>query len=146
MLRTQRFGLVVVTAVFVGGFALGRVGPPVDTVQAQSSTVYELRTYTSPAGKLDDLQRRFRDHTLRIFDRHGMKSIGYWVPADAPLSENTLIYILEHKSRDAAKTSWDNFRADPDWQKAYEESQRDGRLASNVESVFMAATDFSPLK
>jgi hypothetical protein len=146
MLRTKRFGFVALAFVFVGGFVLGTVGSPTEVVRAQSGTVYELRTYTAPAGKLDALQSRFRDHTLRIFGRHGMKNVGYWVPADAPLSDNTLIYILEHKSRDAAKKSWDDFRADPEWQKVYEESQRDGRLTSNVESVFMTATDFSPLK
>jgi len=144
MFAQQAIRVVVLVTVFVGGFVLGHVVQPLEG--AQSGVVYELRTYTSPAGKLGELQTRFRDHTLRIFERHGMKNIGYWVPADAPLSENTLIYILEHESRDAAKKSWDDFRVDPDWQKAYEESQRDGRLASNVESVFMTATDFSPMK
>lgn len=146
MLRSKPVGLVVLMGVFACGFVLGNLVPGSDGVQAQSSGIYELRTYTSPAGKLGDLQTRFRDHTLRIFENHGMKNVGYWVPADAPLSENTLIYILKHDSRDAAQKSWDAFRADPEWQKAYEESQRDGRLASNVESVFMNATDFSPLQ
>lgn len=146
MLRNQRLHIVVLAAVFVSGFVLGNVVELPDVVQAQSSGVYELRTYTSPEGKLGDLQKRFRDHTIRIFERHGMQNIGYFVPADAPLSENTLIYILKHDSREAAKQSWDDFRVDAEWQHAYEESERDGRLASNVESVFMTATDFSPMK
>ena len=147
MLTNKRFVLVLLTSVFVGGFVLGNVIQPMEIVRAQSSDrVFELRTYTTPGGKLDDLQTRFRDHTLRIFENHGMKNVGYWVPTDAPLSENTLIYMLAHESRAAAKQSWDDFRSDPEWQMAYKESERDGRLASNVVSVFMEATDFSPMK
>ena len=79
MLTNKRFGVVLLTAVFVGGSVLGHVVQPVGAVRAQSSDrVFELRTYTSPEGKLDDLKTRFRDHTLRIFENHGMKSVGYW--------------------------------------------------------------------
>ena len=108
--------------------------------------MYELRTYTSGPGKLNDLQARFRDHTVGLFERHGMKNVGYWVPTDAPQSENTLIYVLEYPSRDAARASWDAFRADPDWVEARAASERNGRLAINVESVYMTATDYSPIK
>jgi len=136
-------GLVAIA--FVLGIVIGQ-GPRLDA-QAQGR-VFELRTYTAPEGKLEALKSRFRDHTRRIFDRHGMKSIGYWVPADAPKSENTLIYILEHPSREAAKQNWAAFGKDPEWQKVAAESQKDGRIVEQggVQSVFMTATDFSAVK
>ena len=95
---------------------------------------------------MDGLLNEFRGYAARIFERHGMKNVGYWVPTDAPLSENTLIYILRHDSREAAQQSWDAFRTDPEWRTAFEELNRDGRLAASVESVFLAATDFSPMR
>ena len=110
-----------------------------------AAEVYELRTYTTNASKLDDLNARFRDHTLRLFEKHGMESVGYWVPADEPKSKNTLIYIIKHDSREAAKASWKAFLADPQWKKVAKESQVDGRiLATAPDSVFMEATDYSP--
>lgn len=108
--------------------------------------VYELRTYTAPDGKLSLLQQRFRDHTLRIFEKHGMKNVGYWVPQDAPAKDNTLIYVISHASRDAAKQSWAAFAADPEWKKVSAESQVDGPIVSKVVSVYMDATDYSPIK
>jgi hypothetical protein len=128
-------------AVFVSGFVLGNV------VRAQSANkVFELRTYTAPEGKLGDLDKRFRDHTMRIFKKHGMESVGYWHPQDAPDSQNTLIYVISHASREAAKKSWADFSADPEWQKVSTESQVNGRIVQKVVSVFMDATDYSPLK
>jgi NIPSNAP protein len=133
--------------VFVGGILVGCALQPFGVARAQADhRVFELRTYTAPEGKLGALEARFRDHTRRIFDRHGMTSIGYWVPQDAPDSQNTLIYILAHKSRDAAKASWAAFQADPEWQKVSAESQKDGRIVTKVVSVFMDPTDFSGIK
>ena len=138
---------IAVTAVIFGaGVATGIVLRPVVTVQAQGARIFELRTYTSPDGKLDALQARFRDHTRRIFDKHGMTSIGYWVPEDEPLRSNTLIYILAHPSREAAKKNWAEFAADPEWKKVSEESQKDGPIVSKVVSVFMDAADYSAIK
>ena len=111
-----------------------------------SGRVYELRTYTTFDGKLDALQKRFRDHTIEIFNRHGMTSIGYWVPQDPPRSQNTLIYILAHPSREAAKQHWDDFRNDPEWKKVSAESEANGKIVSHVDSIFMDATDYSKLK
>ena len=134
-------------ALFAAGVVAGQIVAPIGVLRAQGSgKVYELRTYTAPEGKLTNLQARFRDHTIRIFNKHNMKSIGYWVPQDAPNSQNTLIYILEHPSRDAAKKNWADFQADPEWQKVSAESQKDGRIVSKVDSVFMDAMDFSPIK
>lgn len=116
------------------------------TAMAADKPVYELRTYTCEPGRLPNLLARFRDHTTALFEKHGMKNIGYWVPSDGPQHENTLIYILEHKSRDAAKASWDAFRADPAWVKVRTESEASGKIVTKVESVYMDATDFSKLK
>ena len=113
---------------------------------AADNRVFELRTYTTLPGKLPDLLARFRDHTTKLFEKHGMQNIGYWVPKDAPRSENTLIYLLAHSSREAAKKSWDAFRADPDWQKAAKASEANGKLVDKVESVFLDPTDFSKIK
>jgi len=107
--------------------------------------VFEIRTYTAADGKLDALKARFRNDTIRIFNRHHMTSIGYWTPEDAPLN-NTLIYILAHPSREEAKKNWEAFRADPEWVKVKAASEVQGALTTKVESVFADATDFSPIK
>ena len=146
MVKTTGWMLAGATAIFVAGFSLGSVMQNAAIVHAQAGKVYELRTYTAPEGKLGDLHARFRNHTMRIFDKHGMKSVAYFSPQDAPLSQNTLIYVLEHPSRDEAKKHWAEFSADPEWKKVSEESQKDGRIVSKVESVFMTPTDYSPLK
>jgi hypothetical protein len=105
-----------------------------------------MRTYTTLEGKLPDLLARFRNHTTRLFEKHGMTNIGYWVPADEPRSKNTLIYILAHQSREAAAKSFAAFRADPEWIKAREASEKNGKIVEKVESVFLSPTDFSKLK
>ena len=130
------------------GFVAGALaGPHLGVVSAQSSPkVFELRTYTAPEGKLRDLHTRFRDHTLRIFQKHGMTNVIYLSPTDAPLSQNTLVYLLSHQSREAAKKSWADFAADPEWKKVAAESQVNGRIVEKVESVFLTATDYSPMK
>ena len=142
MTKKVVLAISVLALVFVGGFVAG------NAVRAQSDAkrVYELRTYTAPDGKLGDLDKRFRDHTMRIFKRHGMENVGYWHPQDAPDSANTLIYIVSHKSREEAKKNWADFGADPEWKKVSAESQVNGRIVSKVVSVFMDATDYSPMK
>jgi hypothetical protein len=134
-------------AVFVFGFALGAALQPGSVVRAQSpQRVFEMRTYTANDGKLLELHARFRNHTLRLFEKHGMTNVGYWSPKDAPLSQNTLIYIISHDSRDAARENWDNFRKDPEWLKVQKESEANGKLVAKIDSVFMDATDYSPMK
>jgi hypothetical protein len=109
--------------------------------------VYELRTYTCNEGKLEALKARFRDHTIEIFKRHGIESVGYWVPQDPEKSKTTLIYIVVHPSREAATKNWNDFRNDPEWKKVSAESEANGKiLAKPPESVFMDPTDFSKLK
>lgn len=137
----------VVAAAFVAGFLVRDFAPAGLVAHAQSGAkVYELRTYTAPEGKLDNLHARFRDHTVRIFRKHDMKSVAYFRPQDAPLSQNTLIYVLEHPSREAAKKNWDEFRNDPEWKKVASETQANGPIVANVVSVFMTPTDYSPMK
>jgi hypothetical protein len=138
--------VAIVVASFAAGFVVRGVFAPVATLHAASDRVFELRTYTTPPGKLEALKSRFRDHTIQIFNRHGMTSIAYWVPQDAPTKENTLVYVLAHPSREAAAKNWAEFRADPEWVKAKAESEKDGPLTTKVESVFMDPTDFSALK
>ncbi len=120
------------------------MAPP---VQAQSGgPVYELRIYTTLEGRMPAMLARFRDHTVKLFEKHGIENIGYWVAADPPRSENTLYYIVRHKSREAAKASWDAFRADPAWQKAQKESEASGKIVEKVEVIYLTSTDFSKLK
>jgi hypothetical protein len=115
-------------------------------VRAADERFFELRIYHANPGKLDALNARFRDHTNKIFVKHGMELIGYWTPADAPESENTLVYILAYPSREAREASWKAFQADPDWKAARAESEKDGRLVEKVESKFLNPTDYSPIQ
>jgi hypothetical protein len=109
-----------------------------------STTVYELRIYHAAPGKLGELLARFRDHTIKLFEKHGMKVIAFWTPLDEPEKDNMLIYILQHPSREAAAANWKSFQDDPDWKHVREESEANGKLAEKVDSTYMALTDFSP--
>jgi NIPSNAP len=147
MLKRRLSVAIYSAALLTAGFVAGHVFADRTAVQAQTANrVFEMRTYTAPEGKLGELNKRFRDHTMRIFQKHGMTNIGYWVPQDAPRSENTLIYIIAHKDRETAKQSWAAFGADPEWKKVSAESQVNGRIVEKVESVFMNATDYSQIK
>lgn len=115
-----------------------------DANSAPDAAVFELRVYHAAPGKLSDLEARFRDHTIKIFDRHGMKSVAYWTPVDEPEKSNTLIYILQHPSREAAAANWKSFQEDPEWKSVREKSEANGKLVERVESTFLALTDFSP--
>ncbi len=114
---------------------------------AGDEPVYELRIYTTNEGKLPDLLQRFRDHTCKLFEKHGMENIGYWVPVDEENgSQNTLVYVLRHKSREAAKESFAAFGKDPEWQEARKASEANGKiLAKAPESIWMKPTSYSPL-
>ena len=108
------------------------------------ATVYELRIYHAYEGKLDDLLRRFRDHTMKLFEKHGIKNVAYWTPTDDPLKGKTLVYILAHPSREAATANWQAFRDDPEWISARDKSEANGKLVEKVDSTFMTMTEFSP--
>jgi hypothetical protein len=113
---------------------------------------FEMRTYTAAEGKLDALQARFREHTNALFLKHGMTVVGYWVPmppakeGETDRSKNTLVYILAYPDKAARDKMWDEFRNDAEWKKVSAESEKDGKLVTKVESVFMTPTDYSPIK
>ena len=119
------------------------VGAATQPFATRDGRCFELRTYTVRAGKFDTLHRRFQEHSLHLFERHGMTVVGFWVPQDKP---DTLVYLLAHPSREAADAAWKAFRADPEWQAAQAETERDGSLTTHVESVFMTPTAYSPLR
>lgn len=147
MLKTNQKKLYVALAIFSLGVFAGNAGQFVSDASAQSSDrVFELRTYTTLPGRLDALHTRFEDHTIRIFERHGMTNIGYFSPQDEPLADNTLIYMLAHDSRKAADASWAAFIADPEWQEVAEASQVDGRIIEKLERVYLDPTSFSQMK
>jgi hypothetical protein len=108
----------------------------------QQNPFYEMRTYYAAPGKLADLNARFRNNTMRIFAKHGMVNLGYWVPVENP--DNKLIYFLSYPSREARDLSWKAFSADPEWQAVAKASEANGKLVAKVESVFMENTDYSP--
>jgi hypothetical protein len=126
--------------------SLGAAAAAQDNTSAAptSGAVYELRVYHASAGKLPDLLARFRDHTDKLFARHGLKSVAYWTPVDEPDKSNTLIYILHHPSREAAAANWKAFQDDPEWKSVKEKSEANGKLTDKIDSTFLALTDFSP--
>lgn len=117
--------------------------PKIKSSKSKKERVFELRTYTTNAGKLPDLLARFRNHTLKLFKKHGMTNVAYWTVNG---KDDTLVYILAHPSEEAGKKAFDAFRVDPDWVKARDASEVNGKLANKVESVYMKATDFSTIK
>jgi hypothetical protein len=120
-----------------------------DVVLAQDASpeeVYELRQYTPYPGRLDEVLARFRNHTIRIFNRHDLRSVAYWTVIDPAPDTPGLVYILAHPSRAAAQKNWDTFHADPEWIKVKADSEAHGPIVSKVQSTFMKLTDFSPLQ
>lgn len=114
------------------------------SVQAANNDtrVFEMRTYYAAPGKLDALNARFRDHTCKLFEKHGMTNIGYWMPIENP--DSKLVYVLAYPNMEAREKSWKEFVADPDWKKAQSESERDGKLVAKVEQIYFTAQDYSP--
>jgi len=108
--------------------------------------IYELRVYTPHPGKLEALQARFRDHTRRIFARHGMESVGYWVQVSPAEGAGDLVYIVSHADRATADTNWTAFRADEEWMARKGESEQDGPLVAKITSQYLEPTDFSALR
>ena len=114
--------------------------------EEKSPRLFELRTYTTHEGKLDDLHKRFSNHTNRLFKKHGMDLIGYWTPAVGPESKNTLVYMLAYPNMQARKKAWSGFLNDPAWKKAFKESRADGPIVKKVVSKFLNPTDYSSIK
>jgi hypothetical protein len=138
---------LILAAGVLGSSAAETNAVPASPSVAPGSRCFELRTYYAAPGKLEALNARFRDHTCALFKKHGMEIVGFWMPTDPEQGAgNKLVYMLAHQSREAATQSWKDFGSDPEWIKARTESEVDGKLTVKVESVFMSATDYSPLK
>jgi uncharacterized protein (DUF1330 family) len=137
---------------FVSVIAAAQGQPPAPTVApspslTKDSRCFEIRTYTAAPGKLEELHARFRDHTMKLFKKHGMEVVGFWGPTDKEKgSENTLVYVMAFPSREARDKAWKEFGDDPEWQNARKESEKNGKLTEKVESVILMATDYSPVK
>ena len=141
-MNARQFVLGATAMVAVGsiGFAAG-----VSVGQEKKSRVYELRTYTVLPGRLPALHKRFAEHTMKLFEKQSMRNEMYWVPTDDARKDTTLIYVLSHESQEAADRSWKAFQADPDWIKARDASEADGKiLAKPPERVYMKPTEYSP--
>jgi hypothetical protein len=135
--------MAVLAATFAAGFLVRGVVPGEPVAHAQAPRVFEMRTYVVPEASLGALNTRFRDHTMRLFQKHGITNIGYFTPMDAPKSSTTLVYLIAHPSREKAAENWKAFGSDPEWQAAAKAS---GVPRPQIESVFMTATDYSPIK
>ncbi len=136
----------ILAASVLVNFAAETNAVPASPSIAPGSRCFELRTYYTAPGKLEALNARFRDHTCALFKKHGMEMVGFWLPTDQPAAGEKLVYLLAYPSREAAAQSWKDFSADPEWKKARTESEASGKIVLKVESVFLSATDYSPLK
>jgi len=131
--------------IFILSVLVGACLPLMQANAEEQTPVYELRIYTAHPGKMPNLLARFKNHTLKIFERHGMLNVGYWVPVEQKDGDK-LYYMLKHKSRAAAEASWKAFGEDPEWIKVRAESEANGAIVLAVESKFLTSTDFSALK
>ncbi len=137
-------GAAVVLAVGLGAFW---AGISMGQEKKMNTRVYELRTYTTLPGRLPALHKRFAEHTMKLFEKHGIRNEMYWILTDDARKDNTLIYLLSHESQEAAEKNWKAFQADADWIKVRDASEADGKiLAKAPERVFMRLTDYSPGK
>jgi hypothetical protein len=142
MSRNSMLIAALVCCLAAGAFWLGR-----STAQEKKMPrLYELRTYTTLEGRLPALEKRFKDHTCKLFEKHGMKNGMYWIPTDPKLKDNTLIYVVSHDSQEAADKSWAAFQNDDEWKKVRDASEADGKIVMKVDRVFMTLADWSPVK
>jgi hypothetical protein len=130
---------IAAVSIAAAGYAAGAAGKA-------EPRFFELRTYVSPAGKMPALQARFRNHTNRLFTKHGMQPLAYWQAVSGENAENTLVYVLAYPSKEAREASWKAFGSDPEWTKAKAESEKDGKLVEKVISTYMTPTDFSAVR
>jgi hypothetical protein len=141
MMTATRRAIVALSIAFAGLAVYAAKGE-----QNMDTRVFELRTYTAAAGKMDALQARFRDHTCKLFEKHQMTVIGFWSPTDAEQAKQKLVYMLAFPSAEAAAQRWKDFQADPEWKAVKEASEKDGKLTERIESVYLKPTDYSPMK
>jgi hypothetical protein len=138
--------VMLVTLVGIGAFAAMRAQGAEAPSPEKKNRFFEMRTYTAAEGKLDALHKRFREHTNNFFAKHGMTIVGFWTPTEGDAAKNTLVYILAYPDKEARDKAWQAFQADPDWITAKAGTEKDGKLVDKVVSVFMAPTDYSPIK
>ena len=144
-IQSIAISMILVTA----GVAIGWFAKPAQGEPQVQPTVYELRTYTTEPGKLPNLHARFKNHTMKLFEKHGIKNVIYWTPVDADgkAVENKLVYLISHQNMAAAKASWEAFRKDPEWKAAREASESDGKiLAKAPDFEYLTTVDYSPMK
>lgn len=122
------------------------LSPMVRTQIKSPERTFELRTYTAARGKLTNLLTRFHDHTIKLFSKHGMTHVGYWITTEADGKQPKLIYMLAHPSEAEGKKHFDEFRTDADWVKARDASEVNGKLTDKVESIYLKPTNYSPMK
>src|SRR5262245_55541785 len=133
----------------VGGLmtlGLGLHALNANATQKKETRVFELRTYYAAPGKMEALHARFRDHTCKLFKKHGIELIGFWSPIDAKEADQKMVYLLAYPSKEAADKSWKAFRDDAEWKKVREASEVAGKLVDKVDSVYLNPTDYSPMK
>ncbi len=128
------------------GLAAAGAGDRGKGKKKMDTRVFELRTYYANPGKMEALHARFRDHTCKLFEKHGMTLVGFWSPTDPKEAERKMVYVLAFPSRAAAKKSWEAFQNDPDWKAAKAASEKDGKLVEKFESTYLNPTDYSPIK
>jgi len=138
-------GTLVAAALGFYGLALEAAAPDKGDKKVDAR-VFELRKYHAAPGKMAALHARFRDHTCKLFEKHGMTIIGFWSPTEPKQARQTLVYLLAFPSKEAAAKSWQAFREDPEWIAVKEASEKDGKLVDKVESVYLNPTDYSPMK
>jgi hypothetical protein len=143
MKSTLMHGVMALTV--VAGFGLCLYSAAGDD-KPSTAKVFELRTYKTHPGKLAALHARFRDHTCKLFAKHGIELVGFWTPAEGDEAADTLVYIVAFPSVEAQKQSWQAFQADPEWKQAKADSEKDGPIVSKVETKNLTATDYSPIK
>lgn len=141
----SRFVLVALSLLVVPSFVHAADPAPAGP-SSESGRYFEMRKYYAMPDKLAELNARFRDHTCALFKKHGMEIVGFWVPTEGPEADKVLVYVLAYPSKEAREASWKAFRDDPDWKTAREASEKNGKLVEKVESTFMRATDYSPIK
>lgn len=145
MIRRALTGLVLITAAF--SLSATEKAAPAAGSACSAPRVFELRTYHVNEGKLDDLHKRFREHTCELLTKHGAELVGFWTPTDLKDGKGSkLVYLVAFPSREAAKATWKAFSDDPEWKKVYAESHKNGVLVGKVDSVFMEPTDYSAMK
>ena len=148
---------LVITAFLLGatvsGFAACAIPARASTTATASATpasaadrIFEIRTYTVAPGQLPLLHKRFREHTMKLFEKHGMTNVGYFTPADTALAQTTLVYVMAYPNREAARKSWADFSRDPEWKQVTAASDAEGLKVLKVQSMFVNPTDFSPMK